>query len=344
MSAFLAVIKKELNSVLRDRTMVIAILIQLFIASFSSALLLGLLALYDPDTVMQYNGSAVHVGLVGNAASPLQSFLTSRGVSTVRYPSLASAQAEGAFYQGRLNAILVVPPETSAVQQVQMYLADSDFAPIIRTVLQGPLKQYENYLRSQRGVQVRYTGLPGKPATAFEFIYSILLPILMFFPAFVAGSMVIDALTEEVENNTLQTLLSAPLSLNGIVNAKISAAVILAVIQCTAWLGLLWLNRIAVQNPVWVLGLAMIVSGITTTGAGLVAVLFRDRERAQFVYSLALLALVAISTLLGLSPVQTLSRLAIGDHYTSGWNVALVAGFLALLWLLLSRLAHRLSN
>ena len=31
MSAFLAVIKKELNSVLRDRTMVIAILIQLFI-------------------------------------------------------------------------------------------------------------------------------------------------------------------------------------------------------------------------------------------------------------------------------------------------------------------------
>ena len=86
MSAFLAVIKKELNSVLRDRTMVIAIIIQLFIASFSSALLLGLLALYDPDTVMQYNGSAVHVGLVSPADDPLQSFLSARGVPAAPLP------------------------------------------------------------------------------------------------------------------------------------------------------------------------------------------------------------------------------------------------------------------
>jgi len=54
MNAILTVIKKELNSVLRDRTMVIAILIQLFIASFSSALLLGMLSLYDADTIVQY--------------------------------------------------------------------------------------------------------------------------------------------------------------------------------------------------------------------------------------------------------------------------------------------------
>jgi ABC-type Na+ efflux pump permease subunit len=342
MIPFLAVIKKELNSVLRDRTMVIAIIIQLFIASFSSALLLGLLALYDPDTVMQYSGSAVHVGLVSSAADPLQSYLSARGVPATRYPSLAAA--ERAYYQGALNAILVVPQSAGGVLQVQLYLADSDFAPIIRTVLQSPLKQYENYLRLQQGVAVRYTNLPGKPATAFEFIYSVLLPMLMFFPAFVAGSMVIDSLTEEVENNTIQTLISAPLSVNNIVNAKISAAVLLAVIQCTAWLGLLCLNRIAVQNPVWVLSLAFIVAGLTSTGAALVGVLFRDRERAQFVYSLALLAAVAISTLLDLSPVQTLARLAIGDYYTTGWNVALVALFLALLWLLLSRFAHRLAN
>ncbi len=342
MSAFLAVIKKELNSVLRDRTMVIAIIIQLFIASFSSALLLGLLALYDPDTVMQYSGSSVHVGLVSPAGDPLQSYLSARGIPILQYASLAAA--ERAYYNGKLNAILVVPATAGSLAEVQLYLADSDFAPIIRTVLQTPLKQYENYLRKQRGVVVRYTDLQGKPATAFEFIYSVLLPILMFFPAFVAGSMVIDALTEEVENNTLQTLLSAPLSINGIINAKISAAVILAVIQCTAWLGLLWLNDISVENAAWVLGLAVLVAGITSAGAALVAVLFRDRERAQFVYSLALLAAVAISTLLGLSPVQTLARLAIGDYYTSGWNVALVAALLALLWLLLSRLAHRLAN
>jgi ABC-2 type transport system permease protein len=340
MNAFLAVIRKELTSVLRDRTMVIAIIIQLFIASFSSALLLGLLALYDPDTVMQYSGSAVQVGLVSASNTPLQAFLSARGVSNNRYASLT--EAEQAFYQGQINAILVVPPATDGLEQLQMYLSDNDFTPIIRTVLQSPLKQYENTLRTRGGVLVRYTNLAGKPATAFEFIYSILLPMLMFFPAFVAGSMVIDSLTEEVENNTLQTLLSAPLSINGIVNAKISAAVSLALIQCSAWLGLLWMNHISIQNPLWVLFMAVIVAGITATGAGLVAVLFRDRERAQFIYSLALLAAFAISTLLGLSPVQTISRLAIGDYYTSGWNVAILAAFLAALWLLLTRLAHRL--
>jgi ABC-type Na+ efflux pump permease subunit len=342
MSAFLAVMKKELNSVLRDRTMVIAIIIQLFIASFSSALLLGLLALYDPDTVMQYSGSSVHVGLVSPAGDPLQSYLSARGIPATSFSSLDSA--ERAYYNGRLNAILVVPQAAGGLVNVKLYLADSDFALIIRTVLQTPLKQYENYQRAQRGVVVRYSDLQGKPATAFEFIYSVLLPILMFFPAFVAGSMVIDSLTEEVENNTLQTLISAPISINGIVNAKISAAVLLAIVQCSAWLGLLWINRISVQNAAWVLSLGILVAGITATGAALVAVLFRDRERAQFVYSLALLAAVAISTLAGLSPVQTLSRLAIGDYYTSGWNVALVAGFLALLWLLLTRLTHRLAN
>ena len=95
-------------------------------------------------------------------------------------------------------------------------------------VIQEPLKQYENYLRAQNGIEVRYTDLKGKPSTSFEFIYSVLLPMLMFFPAFVAGSMTIDSITEEVENNTLQTLLSAPLTVNGMIGAKIVSAVILS--------------------------------------------------------------------------------------------------------------------
>ncbi|MGB8215069.1 MAG: ABC transporter permease [Anaerolineales bacterium] len=342
MSAFLAVVKKELNSVVRDRTIVIAILIQLFIASFSSALLLGMLSLYDPDTVMQSEGGAVNIGMVSAGNNSLETFLRADGVHTLPYATLAGA--ENAFYRGQLDAILVAPADTGNTLEVKLYLADSNFASIIRMVIQEPLKQYENYLRAQRGIAVRYTDLPGKPATAFEFIYSVLLPMLMFFPAFVAGSMVIDSLTEEVENNTLQTLLSAPLSLNEMVSAKISAALLLAVMQCLAWLGLLRLNGIAVQNPGWVICLAVIVAGITSGGAAVLAALFRDRERSQFIYSLALLAGAAGSTLLGFSPIQTLARLAVGDFYAGGWNVAIFAAFLALLWLLLWKVAHRIME
>ena len=154
--------------------------------------------------------------------------------------------------------------------------------------------------------------------------------------------MSIDSLTEEVENNTLQTLLSAPLTVNGLVSAKIAAVLILSFLQCGAWLILLRLNSIAIQNIGWIFLLALIVSGITATSAALCAILFKDRERSQFVYALILLAGVALSNLLNLSPIVTMSRLAIGDHFISGWSVAWFAVFLSGLYLVLIKVSHRI--
>ena len=342
MSPFLAVIKKELTSTLRDRTILISILIQLFIASFSSAMLLGMLSLYDADTVMQYSGAGTTIGMIGAANNPLQLFLSERGIQIAPFAVLADA--ETALFKGKVNAILVVPQGAHSGADVKLYLPDSDAASsLIRMLIQEPLKQYENYLRAQDGVQVRYTDLKGKPTTSFEFVYSVLIPMLMFFPAFVSGSMVIDSLTEEVENKTLQTLISAPLTINDIINAKIIAAIILAVFQCMAWLALLRINGIAIQNMGWILLLAVTVTGITSTAAGLGAALLKDRERSQFVYSLMLLAAIAIGTLLNISPIMTMSRLAIGDYYTSGWDVAVFVAFLGGLWLLLSKISRRLT-
>jgi ABC-2 type transport system permease protein len=341
MNPFAAVVKRELWSVMRDFTIVISIVIQAFIASFSSAMLLGVLSLYDADTIMKYGGAGIKIAMVGPADNQLQTFLTDDGINIVPYAALDSAEA--GFYQGQVNAILVVPQNVDPGTEVKLYLPNSDtFSSLIRMVIQEPLKQYENTLRAQNGIEVRYTDLKGKPTTTFEFIYSVLIPMLMFFPAFVAGSMVVDSLTEEVENNTLQTLLSAPLTINGIISAKITAAVFLAIAQCLAWLALLRLNGIAIQNLPWILLLALIIAGITSTGAALGTVLLKDRERSQFVYSLMLMAAVAISTLLDLSPIKTISRLAIGDAYTNGWNVVVFAVILAAMWLLLLRMSRRL--
>jgi len=341
MTPFWAVVKKELGSVLRDRTIIIAILIQLFIASFSSALLLGMLSMYDSDTIMKFGGAQIKIGMVGAVDNPLDRFIGERGLQVISYATLADAEAE--FFQNKVNAIVVIPPNVRDTAEIKLYLPDSEaVSSLIRMVIQEPLKQYENYLRTQNGIEVRYTDLKGKPSISFEFIYSVLIPMLMFFPAFVAGSMSIDSITEEVENNTLQTLLSAPLTINGMIGAKIVAAVALSALQCAAWLALLQLNGIAIQHTTWILLLALIVAGITSTSAALGAVLLKDRERSQFIYSLILLAGAAISTLLDVSPIKTLSRLAIGDHYTSGWDVAVFAVFLTALYFLLLKTSRRL--
>ena len=341
MIPFLALVKKELGSVFRDRTIIIAILIQLFIASFSSALLLGMFSLYDADTILKYSGAWIKIGVVDNSDQPLGTFLTERGLAVLPFGTLQ--EAESAFYQGKISAIVDSPRDANGITEISLYLPDSDtISSLIRTVIQEPLKEYENYLRAQKGIDVRYTDLQGEPSTSFEFVYSVLLPILMFFPAFVAGSLSIDSLTEEVENNTLQTLLSAPLTVNGMVGAKISAVLILSGLQCAAWLILLILNGIAIQNTGWIFLLALVVSGITATFAALGAVLLKDRERSQFIYALVLLSGLAISSLLNVSPIITLSRLAIGDHFASGWSVLLFGIFLAGLYLLLRKVSRQI--
>jgi len=337
MSAFFAVVKKELASVLRDRTIIIALLIQLFIASFSSALLLGMLSLYDADTILQFSGARVKVGIVG-VESPLADFLRERGMTVTPFATLEEAQAE--FFKNKVNAIFVTPQNPA---EIQLYLSKNEAArALLRMVLQEPMKRYENFLRSERGIDVRYADLQGKPATSFEFMYSVLLPMLMFFPAFVAGSMSVDSLTEETENNTLQTLLSTPLSPSVMVSAKMTAAVFLAFAQCAAWLGLLSWNGVEIQNPIWILALAVLIAGSASALAMLGAVWLKDRERSQFIYSLALLAVAALGGALNVSPVIALSRLAIGDAFTSGWDVAsyliLFAALYALVWKFAPRL------
>jgi hypothetical protein len=272
----------------------------------------------------------------------LGTFIAKHGMTVIPFETLE--QAEAGFYQGETVAIIDAPEDADGITEIRIYMPESNtISSIVRMVIQEPLKEYENYLRIQKGVDIRYTDLQGEPSTSFEFVYSVLLPLLMFFPAFVAGSLAIDALTEEFENNTRDTLLSAPLTVTGMINAKVSSVVILAVAQCGIWLGLLKLNGIVIQNAIWVFLLALIVSGITSISAALGAVLLQDRERSQFIYALMLLTAIAISNLLNASPITTLSRLAIGDYYTNGWNVAAFGVLLAGLYLLLRKTSRRLT-
>ncbi len=338
-----AVIKKELASVLRDRTIVISILIQFFIASFSSGLLLGMLSLYDADTILRFSGENIRIGVVNSADDTLASLMRERGINVVSFDDLQSAQS--AFYGGEILAFIDAPRNSNGLTEVKLYLPEQDaVSSLIRMVIQESLKQYENNLRAQNGIEVRYTDLRGKPATSFEFVYSILIPMLMFFPAFVAGSMSIDMITEEVESKTLQTLLSAPLTISGMISAKIASAVLLAIVQCAAWLALLHVNGTVVQNQFLVLLLALVMSGITSTSAAMTASFLQDRERSQFIYSLILLAGIGISTMLGISPITTIARLAVGDAYTNIWNVMIFAAAFALLYWMLLYTSRRLMK
>lgn len=332
--------KRELASVAHERTILIAILIQLFIASFSSALLLGLLSLYDPESVSITGRVDLRVGLVGETGDALASVLGGRGIELMRFNSFPEASA--AYRRNQIEALIVVPEAQDGISTLQLYLPHVQArASVIQLVLQEPLKQYENVLRAQNGVPVRYTDLKGTPPTTFEFLYSIILPVLLFFPAFVAGNLVADSLSEEFEMNTLETLLTAPLSWSSVVGAKIASAVLLALVQCALWLALLSLNRTELFNIPWLLVMGGLLAALFAALAAFVAVVFKNREQAQFVYALLLMGLVGASILAGVSPLTTISRLAIGDVYTGAGNVFLFVAVLVVLLLGLGLVLRR---
>jgi ABC-type Na+ efflux pump permease subunit len=326
----MAIVKRELRAVRREKTIMIAIGIQLFIASFSSVILVGLLSFYDPSSIALNSQARIRAGIVGDKESQLLNFMRAGNVQPIYFDQ--PAQADAALSNGLVDTVLYVPAETGDLTQLQLFLPEGETqTTIVMMVLRQPLEQYENYLRQQRGIEVRFTDLEGKPATSYEFLYATILPILMLFPGFVAGSMVVDSVASELEHGTLETLWSAPVSLNQIFSAKIIAAFILALFQIALWIILLSFNQINVQNAGSVLLLAAIVAGLNGVAAAGITTLFKDRERAQFIYSLSIVLVIGGSSLIGRSPITILTQLATNDYFT---NLVDVAGYGIVLLLL----------
>ncbi|MBN1876563.1 MAG: ABC transporter permease [Anaerolineae bacterium] len=295
--------------------MLIAIAIQLFIASFSSALLTGLLAYYDPDAINLSAQIRPRVGIIGDMQSPLVTFLEDRSARLTVFAT--PEDAEQAFFAGQIDAAIWIPGKDASTADLKLYLPDSETqASVILMLLREPLKRYENTVRVQQGLRVYYTDVEGEPATAYEFRYAVILTLLMFFPAFVTGNLVVDAISEEFVNRTLDTLWTAPLSLNTILGAKMTAAVLLSGIQCILWVILLRLNGIVIYNWGLVLLLASLSAALIAACAALITLVFKDRERSQFIYAVFILLTTGLSYFSNASPIALTTRLAIGDVYT----------------------------
>jgi ABC-2 type transport system permease protein len=314
MKIFLSMVIRELKSVKKEKTILFAILIQLFIASCSSILVVGLMSFYEPDSIGTNTNVRIKVGVISEDDGLFMSFLSGRNIRVREFDNADAA--ETAFLSGAIDSLVYAPKRISGIVNMKLVLPDMDArATIVLMVLKSPLKKYENFLREQQGVHVRYSDIGGKPNSTYEFLYTIIIPVLMFFPAFIAGSMVVDSVSEEIENKTLATLLSTPISLTHIFSAKIVASIIIAVIQCILWALLLKANSFSIQNFGIVLIFSIIIAATIALTALMVSMLFCDRERSQFIYSLVIVVVVGISFFLNPSPFGIIARLATGDTF-----------------------------
>jgi len=193
------------------------------------------------------------------------------------------------------------------------------------------LDRLERRERRERadGLRTRPVDLPRRVDASpyFGFTYTILLPLLLFLPVFIAGSTAVDVVTEEIERETLALLRVTPTSPVAIVDGKGAGMAVLAPLQGALWLALLSANGIAIANvgPLMALVVAM---ALAVVALGVVLGLaIAERRRAQLGYSTGLLVIFGAAALLPEHPATTVALLAIDSPTGTTW--ASLGGYVA---------------
>jgi len=311
----LAIARREFGSLSREKTIVLAILIQLVIAGFSSFLVVGLTSLYDPDAQSQ----DIEVVVSGEEADALVAAAGEvEGLTATRADDRRAARA--AFDRDRAAAALHATSRDGRVVVTATVPRSSLQKTVIVVQLRAALQELERDERTAREGSLSFDPLPIPPrvdaSPYFGFSYVLLLPLLIFLPVFISGAVVVDSITEEIERGTLELLRVAPISLSEIVQGKAGLLAALAPLQVSLWIVLLELNGIAVSNLLPLLLVATALAVVAVAFAAALALAIPVRQRAQLTYSFGALAAFAAAAALPEHPATTVALLAIGSATT----------------------------
>jgi len=322
--------RRDLASLKREKTIVLALLIQLFVAAFSSFLVVGLTSLYDPGSV---GSGEIRMGITGDATEELRTATAREGgvvPVTVDDPETAMA----GFHGGDVDAVMVAEhlpaPGGGRTIDVTVTAPEGSFRTTLVVVqVRRVLGQLERLERVDRRANLEFKPLEVPPrvdaSPYFGFTYTILIPLLLFLPPFISGSVSVDVLTEEMERGTLELLRVSPVSLVDIVDGKAVGMILLAPLQAALWIGMVSLNGIAVSNVVPLLVLVTALATLVTVlGMGL-GLLTGTRRKAQLLYSTLAITLFGAAVVLPEHPATTVAKLAVDS--ATALTFAHVAGF-----------------
>lgn len=340
--------RKEFRGLFNERTILLAILLQLFIALFSSFLMVGLTSMYDPSSLSKYSRFRYNVAYAGND-SAVYGYLRDSPDFRVYRMDLSTGVA--ALEQRKLSAVIYVPdtaPDSQDTIKITMYTLQNDLqSAIVDVKLKDIFLKYEKNLREIRASRITEQPVPLQIPKApgggdfYEFVYGLLIPLLVFMPAIIASALIIDLITEEYQHDTLETLISTPVTFTEMVWGKVLACEALVPVQAGVWLLLLMINGIAIQNAGLILLQVSVTSFILILLGALGALHYRERIAAQFIFSTALVVVMLFALALPDNPLNLLTRLAVG---TAGMEQWIVLGTTSLIIVGLAFLMHRYAE
>ncbi len=322
--------KKELRGLSQERTILLAVLLQVFIAVFSSFLMVGLASLYDPSTLSRSVTTEYAVGYAGNESPLLQRLEAAPGL---RVHPMDLSVAVQALRERKLSAVVHVPdtsPGGADPVKLTLYTLQNDItASVLNVRLKGVFEAYETDLRELRADRIEERPLPLRVPTPrgaefYEFVFGLLVPLLVLMPAIIAAALIIDLITEEYQQRTLETLLATPITFTEALWGKIAACLVLVPLQAGAWLILLALNGIRVAAPVEIVLHATAASAVLVLLGALVSLHYRERTSAQFVFSTGLVVVMLLALAVPANPLNLIARLSVGSAGLDHWVVLLL--------------------
>ena len=308
--------RRDVASLSREKTIVLALFIQLFVAAFSSFLVVGLTSLYDPGSV---SAGEIVVGVSGDHADALvEAARDQEGIRAVDYES--SQQARADYADGQVHAALLTTDSEGRITVEVLAPEENIRTTVIVTEVRDLLEAVERDERIARADDLDRQTVPA-PAEVdaspyFGFTYTVLVPLLLFLPPFISGSIAVDAFTEELERGTLELLRVAPVTLVDIVDGKAMGMVAIAPIQAALWIALLGVNGIQVANPVPLLVLVTAFATVVVVLGLLLGLLAGRRRQAQLLYSVVVLLVFGTLVFLPEHPATTVAKLAVDSPTT----------------------------
>jgi hypothetical protein len=143
---------RELRDIVRERTIVMAVLVQLFVAAFSAFLAVGLLALYDPGAV----GVSPDMRIAYHGEGDFDEVLGS--VDGIEVVGMDFEEAHDAFEAGRVSAVVgeYDPGDDEPRLVTATVPEDEVVTSLLVTELKSAFETYEQQLREERDQRLEH--------------------------------------------------------------------------------------------------------------------------------------------------------------------------------------------
>lgn len=324
----LTIAARDFQSLRYEKTIVMALLVQLVIASFSSFLVLGLVSVYSAESDVS------RIGVTGNATEPIETEMADEEELKAFEYTDGQSLARG-VRDDDVDAGVIADRGSNGRLEVTLLIPDEELeTTILITQLKDSLEDVENAQRIavSDSLDAQVLSYPDVDASNpyFTFTYTVLIPLLIFLPIFISGSILVDSVTEEIERQTMELLEVTPTSLTGIIDAKVVVASLLAPGQAALWLLLLRVNGIRIEHPFALLAFTLSLAALFVAIGTAIALWLRSRQHAQLVYSGVLIVAFAGLSVLPQPPANVAARLAAGSTVASTYATILGVGVVAI--------------